>query len=347
MQDDLVSVIIPVYNVEKWLTKCLKSVIGQTYANIEILLIDDGSTDGTSAICDNYAKKDDRIKVIHIANGGGVAAARNTGLNIAKGKWIVFVDGDDWLTSNSIEVLHSNAIKRQAQYVVGRSKLILPGRNSFDKVEELEINSSCPDNDDSVKFFGALSYYSFPWKKIFRADIIKDNSIRFPVGMKVSEDTAFNLKYLCFCEKAISIDTVVYNYNCLRANGSASHYYPERSYWAKECMELYSIAIKRYVSSNEKSLAMTAKYACLRIQRDIEQHRIGCSGEQFAKKAKETLELLGPYTDYQNAEMPASILLAPKELSEIPSEGVKFLHKLRVKIRKINAAMKVALYYHR
>ncbi|MDR3314701.1 MAG: glycosyltransferase, partial [Oscillospiraceae bacterium] len=91
----LISVIVPVYNVEPYLPKCLDSIVSQTYANLEIILVDDGSTDASGSICDAYAAKDERVRVIHQANGG-VAAARNAGLDAAVGEYIQFVDSDDW-----------------------------------------------------------------------------------------------------------------------------------------------------------------------------------------------------------------------------------------------------------
>ena len=104
MTDALISVIVPVYNVEQYLTKCLESIVSQTYTNLEILLIDDGSTDGSGEICDRFASKDSRISVIHKANGG-VSTARNLGMELCTGEYIMFVDADDYLSKNAIEHL--------------------------------------------------------------------------------------------------------------------------------------------------------------------------------------------------------------------------------------------------
>ncbi|OUQ56652.1 hypothetical protein B5E58_10530, partial [Tyzzerella sp. An114] len=96
MENKKISVIVPIYNVEKYLNRCVDSIINQTYKNLEIILVDDGSPDNCGKICDEYAKKDNRIKVVHKENGG-VSSARNVGLNIATGDYIGFVDGDDWI----------------------------------------------------------------------------------------------------------------------------------------------------------------------------------------------------------------------------------------------------------
>ena len=99
-----VSIIVPIYNVEKYLSKCIESILSQTYKNIEIILVDDGSPDNSPQICDEYAKKDDRIIVIHKANGG-VSSARNAGIDIATGKYIGFVDPDDYIENNMYELM--------------------------------------------------------------------------------------------------------------------------------------------------------------------------------------------------------------------------------------------------
>lgn len=111
--NDLISIIVPVYNVEKYLNKCIDSIINQTYKNIEIILVDDGSTDNSGKICDEYLLRDSRIKVIH-KNNGGLSSARNEGINISSGEYIGFVDSDDWVEPNMYEemykkILYSNA----------------------------------------------------------------------------------------------------------------------------------------------------------------------------------------------------------------------------------------------
>ena len=106
---DSISIIVPVYNVEKYLEKCIDSILNQSYQNLEIILIDDGSTDNSGSICDEYKKKDQRVQVIHQKNQGQ-SSARNAGLNIAKGSYIGFVDSDDWIEQNMYEKLYKNII---------------------------------------------------------------------------------------------------------------------------------------------------------------------------------------------------------------------------------------------
>lgn len=116
--EDVVSIIVPIYNVEKYLHRCVESIISQTYEKIEIILVDDGSPDESGKICDEYAKKDNRIKVIHKTNGG-ISSARNAGIKASTGDYIVYVDSDDWLEKNAIEILHTTIINENVDTVIG------------------------------------------------------------------------------------------------------------------------------------------------------------------------------------------------------------------------------------
>ncbi len=110
---ELISVVIPAYNVGKYIDKCIDTVLTQTYSNIEIILVDDGATDDTAEICDNYAKKDNRVKVIHKKNGG-LSDARNAGIDAAKGKYITFIDSDDYIADDYVEFLYKLLIGKDA-----------------------------------------------------------------------------------------------------------------------------------------------------------------------------------------------------------------------------------------
>ena len=116
MYGNLVSVIVPIYNVEKYLEKCIESIVNQTYKNLEIILVDDGSPDNCPAICDEWAQKDSRIKVIHKKNGG-LSSARNAGLEVSNGEYISFVDSDDWLDENTFEEVYNNFLKELYQCI--------------------------------------------------------------------------------------------------------------------------------------------------------------------------------------------------------------------------------------
>ena len=131
-QDYLISIIIPVYNVEKYLRKCLDSIINQTYKKLEIILIDDGSTDNSGKICEEYAKKDDRIIVIHKENAG-VSSARNRGIELANGKYIGFIDSDDWIEENMYETLYQNLLQFDVDISMCNYSIIRNHKKTFHK----------------------------------------------------------------------------------------------------------------------------------------------------------------------------------------------------------------------
>ncbi len=184
---ELVSVIVPVYNVEKYITKCVDSILNQTYNNIEILLIDDGSLDNSPKICDEFAKKDRRIKVFHTKNGG-VSKARNIGLANAQGEYILFVDSDDWLELNMIEIMYRELISHGVDisicnyFINYKEKIIihdeLNNRLVLDDKEKI-INALF----DEKKFGGYL------WNKLISRKAI--SKIRFDEKVKICEDMLF------------------------------------------------------------------------------------------------------------------------------------------------------------
>ena len=183
MNDVLISIIIPVYNVEKYLRVCIDSVINQTYKNVEIILVDDKSPDSSPAICDEYLKKDRRIKVVHKEENEGLGFARNTGLNVARGNYVGFVDSDDYLNANSVEVLY----KAIVDYKLDHSKACFCRVN--DSQQGYQYN-----HYELEKFYGkSVIYEYFPrllgscperhdviemsvWGALYNMQIIKSNN---------------------------------------------------------------------------------------------------------------------------------------------------------------------------
>ena len=179
-----ISIIVPVYNVEKYLPRCLDSIIGQTFKDWECLVIDDGSTDTSGAICDEYARKDNRVKVFHKKNGG-VSSARNIGLDNASGEWIMFVDSDDWLANNFSEL----SLDFESDWI------LFPYYIVHQKQPELRkpTLSGCGIDELCSKYL-CLQLLKTPWSKLYRKDKISD--LRFDCGMRLGEDYCFNLNYL-------------------------------------------------------------------------------------------------------------------------------------------------------
>ena len=190
----LVSIIVPVYKVEEYLDECVESIINQTYSNIEIILVDDGSPDKCPRLCDEWAKKDDRINVIHKENGG-VSSARNAGINIAKGEWIWFVDSDDTAQINALEEL--------SEYFNAADLIAFNA-----KIDKLYTKDE--------KFFDSY-YFRYqlgfePWNKLYKKSIIVDNDLRFDTEENVGEDLLFNITYYQYADKYKFSTSKYYNY---------------------------------------------------------------------------------------------------------------------------------------
>lgn len=202
-----VSIIVPVFNVCRYLPACLESIISQSYHDLEIILIDDGSTDGSSTICDEYAKNDSRIRVIH-QNNAGAANAKNAGLDILTGKYVAFVDSDDYVAPDWIETLVNVAEANQADVV----------ECAFDKVFSNRSKPVNPDID-TVKVFTAESYLeqylfnwtcSLFWNKLFCASLI--NHVRFRRERRCIDDEFFTYKALSDASKIVQIPNILYHY---------------------------------------------------------------------------------------------------------------------------------------
>jgi len=177
----MISVILPIYNVESFLLQAIESVRNQTYNDLEIILVDDGSTDGSGNLCDNYAKKDFRIKVIH-KNNGGLSDARNVGTEVASGEWIFYLDSDDWMDLSTLESLHNSAVKNNCDIVQGGFYYVYSDYMLLRKEEQpvvLDRNSAMKELiiNDRVK--------NFAWGKLYKASLVKD--LKFPIG-KYYED---------------------------------------------------------------------------------------------------------------------------------------------------------------
>lgn len=219
MQAPLISVIIPVYNVEKYLNQCVESVVNQTYKNLEIILVDDGSPDHCPQMCDDWAQKDARIKVIHKENGG-LSDARNAGLDVFNGCYVYFIDSDDYIEDDAIEILYSTLIKFGADLAVGAHRRV---------------------NEDGVCVFDGQDYFSSDiflftpeeyWIEFFEDSVMKKNSklcsefviscnklynkqlfnhVKFPVG-KLHEDEYTTYQLVFNSKKIVYIDRPLYNY---------------------------------------------------------------------------------------------------------------------------------------
>lgn len=214
-----VSVVIPVYNVEKYLKKCIDSVLGQSYKNFEIILVDDESTDNSGKICDEYSSKYQFIKTIHKKNGG-LGLARNTGMNVAQGEYITFVDSDDIVEKNMIESLMKPIIEQGADTVIGGFKRIDTENNilSEEKYANEMVIGSDIYNKTFIKMLGSSprgqdSLKMSVWNVMYSKKIILENHLLFVSERKlVSEDIVWNFSYFKFSQKLCVIASTEYRY---------------------------------------------------------------------------------------------------------------------------------------
>ena len=178
----LISVIIPIYNVEKYVVQCIDSVIAQTYRNLEIILVDDGSKDSSAATCDEYQRKDERVVVIHKENGG-LSSARNAGLEIATGEWVAFVDSDDWISPETYEEMMRALIETGAEIATCGRVYEWMNRKKY-KNDSGEI--MVLDGRDNVMRSHNVDFGNEVWDKLYPKSFF-DSGIRFAVGKKFED----------------------------------------------------------------------------------------------------------------------------------------------------------------
>lgn len=201
-----VSVIVPVFNAERYLQRCVDSILAQNFTVFELILIDDGSKDKSGKICDEYALKDPRVKVFH-NQWGGVSRARNTGLDNAQGEWVTFIDSDDYISPDFL----SSMLNENVDLVVGQSRHFDPGGKPY-IVESLPTQLLMEESQ--VRSFLSEHLVNLimrtPWGKLFKRD--KMVGVRFDNSLRIGEDTVFVDKYLLGCKSISVVDAPVYYY---------------------------------------------------------------------------------------------------------------------------------------
>lgn len=226
------SVIVPVYNAISTIHRCLDSIVHQSMCDFELILINDGSTDGSGSICDEYAQKDYRIKVFHKKNEG-VSAARNIGIDFATGNWITFIDSDDYISNQFFEVNFQTT-----------ADLILQYKQTFGDSEEVEVYpKGVYEKIEYKKFLNKnvqQELFRAPWGKFFRANIIKDNHIRFDINYRLGEDALFMLDYFYHIQSILSEATSPYKYYL---KGDFIMRYPMK---LNECLAYIHIVNKKF-----------------------------------------------------------------------------------------------------
>ena len=195
-----ISIIVPVYNAENYLRRCVDSILSQTYKNFELLLVDDGSTDASKKICDEYVEKDCRVRVYH-KNNEGVSSARNMGLDNVQGEWITFIDSDDWVSESYLYNLLSHV--NSVDLVISYATIVY---SNGEQIKENYINNTVSDNYDALFLENDLDWHTSPWSKLFKKKLC--NNLRFIEGMHIGEDLVFLYSYMLRCKNIyVSGDT--------------------------------------------------------------------------------------------------------------------------------------------
>lgn len=232
----LISVIIPVYNVEKYLHECVDSVLGQTYKNLEVILVDDGSTDSSGKICDEYVEKNDRITVIHQKNSGP-SKTRNTGLENANGKYIYFLDSDDYIGNNALELLVNTAESNDADLVFFDARSfsddgaeIKQGyvvKGTYEPKSGYEVLTKLHNNKD---------YHCAIYLLFIKHQLLIDNKISFLESAYCSEDMLFTYQIYCSAQKAVQCKNTLYHRR-YRANSIVTSKKTQRHF--RSCRDVY------------------------------------------------------------------------------------------------------------
>lgn len=226
----MISIIIPIYNARNTMGRCLDSVLKQTFRDFEIILIDDGSNDGSAQLCDDYANKWDKIKIIHQINSG-VSKARNIGLSLACGEYICFIDSDDYVEINYLQDLYMAIVNNDADMAVCGYKKV--SRAKAEEITYGEEKLYCFEDFVTFEKMSAKMMLATPWGKLFR----KDKIIQlFREDLDLGEDVCFVLDYLKNIKSLYIIDRALYNYRIDTGNGSLS-----KKYHKNLCNVVYAV----------------------------------------------------------------------------------------------------------
>ncbi|WP_052130321.1 glycosyltransferase family 2 protein [Ureibacillus sinduriensis] len=289
MENPLISIIIPVFNTKAFLKKCIHSLLVQDFKSIEIILIDDGSTDGTSKLCHELSFEDDRIIVIHSENKGA-SYARNTGLGVAKGSYIAFVDSDDWVTIDYLTTLYRQFELKQD------IDLAIVGYMSLDEVEnnptllhQDEKIQLLTSNEALINLYNPKMYKGYLWNKLFRKDIIQNHQLKFDIDINIWEDMLFCCKYLRY-SRTVSYSNKTCYFYVLRKGSitSSKEELKEKTKLvaAKRMVEL-EINVEDFVIETKKCLIIEYIYFIL-----VREFTNGKFNKQFVKEIVNEIELI-------------------------------------------------------
>ena len=286
MNEDLVSVVIPIYNVEKYLKQCINSVINQTYSNLEIILVNDGSPDNCGKICDEYAQKDSRIKVIHKENGG-LSDARNAGISEAKGKYITFIDSDDDVTADYVEYLYKLLSMNKTKMAIATHTLVSGEKRINTGIgykEKVLTTEECLERMLCEEGFSISA-----WAKLYDKELF--DGIEFPKG-KLNEDNGTTYKLVFKCDQIAYGNKNIYNYYKRENSITTSKFNLKKMDLIELTDEMCDAIDKKYPNlkgSTEKK-RVTSRFSILRQmlvdKMDVEQIKVEKEIEDYIKQRK-------------------------------------------------------------
>ena len=309
---DLISIVVPVYNVEKYLNRCIDSIVSQTYRTLEIILVDDGSADNSGSICDKYAGKDVRIKVIH-KNNGGLGFARNSGLDIATGKYVTFIDGDDYIGKTHIEEMYALIQNTKTDTCMGghtkvyANKEVLHKNVCAGKVYKNDVKAeilprmcgASPKGEDYIEMSVCMVLLS--------NEIIKEHHLRFVSEREyVSEDLVFDFEYYPV-SKGVCISQQVDYYYCDNEGSLTTKYRPDRfdsqiKLYEMLCKKAKSLGIEKQCTERLQNTVLAIARYSVKLEYKFEKQ----NGKQIAREnvkricENETLKnIFGEYDDSQ------------------------------------------------
>lgn len=283
MSQPLLSVIVPIFNTEKYLENCISSLLNQSLVNIEIILVDDGSTDNSGKICDEFSKQNNNVKVIHKVNEG-VSVARNSGIKVATGKYIGFVDSDDNIHKDMYLKMYTKAEENKCDIVMCDANIKYIDKEENDTINQLQKSRILEKDEITpellVEMAGSMC------KCLYKKDLLVNNEILCPVGIKLSEDRIFNILSFGYSKKIFYSKEILYTQN-IRENSATKKYYDNMLEIIVKGRQNILIALNQSWSNSES------------YKKEYENQNIqgvwGCIGNEFHKNCKKNI-----YKKYKN-----------------------------------------------
>lgn len=277
----MISIIVPIYNVIQYLPQCMESILAQTWQDMEIILVDDGSKDECPQLCDEYAVQDSRVRVIHKPNGG-LSDARNAGMRVAKGEWVYFIDSDDWMHPDALQQLHDFAIKNQCEVVQGNLYYAYKDHLLYRQPNKKELCQHVFDREEAMRLLIINDRVkNFAWGKLYRADILRD--LDFPVG-KFFEDSFWQHQVMHRIKHYGIIDEPLYYYRQREdsISGTASHR-------LKDLVEGYNVRLE-FIQEHYPQFAPLMQKMCQKVYDQVYPKAGGLySLQSFMQRVKSRL----------------------------------------------------------